>query len=168
MDKAGRLFGEIARLPRKGYKEIEDAGAKVREICERQLKAAELAFSVNEQQGVGLLKQLVQDYKDLPAGTQADLRLAEFERSKGQFPPAIERVKKALRMEGAEAYAAELDRARSLLERIVADGQERIRSAKETGATDRAKAAGLLRDIARQFGGTEASKAASEAAKAFE
>jgi hypothetical protein len=168
-DKAGKLFADIARIPRKGYKEIEAAAAKVREISERQFKAADLAFAVDEKQGIAILKQMVSDYKELPAGVEAEIRLAEVDFHKGITLPAIQRARGALRMEDQEAFAAPLERAKKLLEKLVAAGEERVAAARMVGLSgDRPKAAALLRQIAVDYAGTEASRKAVEAARAFD
>jgi len=166
--KAMKAYAEIARLPRRGYKEIEDAAAKVEELAARQFKAVDLAFSVDEKQGIALLKQMALDCKDLPAGIEAEVRLAELDLKNGAIQSAIQAVKKALRMDGWENCAAANAHAKEVLAKIVAVGQERIEFAKKTGSADRPKAIAALRAIATEFAGTEAAKRASEAAKLFE
>ncbi len=170
LDKAGRLFAEIARLPRKGYKEIEEAVARVQEISERQFKSADLAFSADDAgQGAAILRQMAADYKGLPQGMEAELRLAEIDVRKGVLATAIQRAKAALRLEGQEGFAPAVDHAERLLEKIAALGEDRIAAARKLGASgDRPKAAALLRQIALDFAGTEAARKAAEAARSFE
>jgi len=166
LDKAGKLFADIARNSRKGYKEIEDAAGKVREISARQFKAVELAFSADEKQAMTMLKQLAGDYKDLPSGVEAEIRLAEFDLTKGAIPSSIERAKRALRVEGQEAFVEEVAHAKKVMEKIAAEGNQRIAAALQLAqAGDRAKAVEAFRQIARDFAGTEAGKKAADVAK---
>jgi hypothetical protein len=166
---SGRLFADIARLPRKGYAEIADAAAKVREISERQFKAVDLALSLEPKQAVASLRQMAADYKDMPPGVDAEIRLAEVEVQEGSLASAVQRVKAVLRVEGQEGYAVPLERAQKLMERILAAGEERIAAARKLGlGGDRPKAAAALRQIAVDFAGTGVARAATETAKSFE
>ena len=166
--RAAKLFADIARIPRVGYKEIEKAGEKLEELVAKLWKAADLAFSVDEAQGVATLKRIAADFKDLPAGAEAEIRTGEVDLKNGAIPPAIQHVKAALRIEGHEGAAAVVAHAKELLTKIVAAGEERIEAAKKTGAADRSKGLSALRQIATEFAGTEAARKAAEAAKAFE
>jgi hypothetical protein len=166
--RAVKLYGEIARLPRTGYKEIEQAAAKVAELAARQWKSIDLAFSVDEKTGVAALQRMASDFKDLPAGAEAEVRLAEVDLKNGTIPFAIQHIKTALRLEGHEGAADVTGHAKEVLAKIVALGEARIDAAKTTGSTDRAKGSAALRQIAQEFAGTDAAKKAADAAKTFE
>jgi hypothetical protein len=163
---SGKLFADIARIPRKGYPEIAEAAAKAREIARREFVAVELA---DRTRGAALLKQMAADYKDLPEGVEADVRLAEVDLQGGALPSAISRVKNALRAEGQEPFATAVERAQKLMEKILSAGEERIAAARKLGLSgDRPKAAAALKAIAADYAGTALAREAADYARSFE
>jgi hypothetical protein len=166
---SGKLFADLARIPRKGYPEIGQAAAKARDIARRDFTAVELALAADRTRGAALLKQMTADYKELPEGVEADVRLGELDLQSGALPSAILRVKNALRSEGQEPFAAAVERAQKLMERILAAGEERIAAARKLGlAGERPKAAAALKAVAADYAGTALAKEAADYARSFE
>lgn len=82
----------IAVDGKRGYKEVDDAVSRLREIAADELKQAELAESVGPDAGIEFLEKLVKTYLESPPGVLAEIRIAKLEVVRGNAEAALRRL----------------------------------------------------------------------------
>ncbi len=152
---------EIAALNKVGYKEISDAQTALAETAEASFKNCDLVESVGLDQAIAYLDDLARLYKGTGPSLRAEVRIARLEHLKDSVQAAIQRLLKVLKND-PRIMAREMDEANAMMAQISRTGEEKIAAAL-TG--NRAEARNSLRQIARDYSGTEAGRRATEEAR---
>ena len=143
-----------------GYKEVEEATARLNEMAEGEFKQAELAASVNPADGIEFLEGVAKTYLGTPPEAQALIAIARLQRSIGRVQEAIQTLVKVSKLDPLK-YRREIATAEFLMGEISREGEVKIAKAADS-AEGRAKAREELRKLMKEYEGTPAGERATE------
>jgi hypothetical protein len=161
-DRAAKLFVEICVNGKAGYKEVAESQAKLGDLTDAAFRKGELACAVSVDSGVEYFEDMSKVYRTTAPGLRAEIMLAILDHARGKVQAAIQRLLKAAKNDPRQ-LKPELEAAGKALDDISKAGDAKIEAA--LGSADKALAKELVRNIAKDYAGTEAGKHAADASK---
>jgi hypothetical protein len=160
-EKGAKLIVDICLYGKTGYKEVAESHTKLGELTDPAFRKGELATAVSADMGAEYFEEMVKVYRTTPPGAKAEVFLALLDHARGNVQPAIQRLLRILKYD-PRAFRPEMDAAQKALEDISKAGDLKIEAAL---AGDKSAAKDVLRKLAKDYQGTDASLHAAAAAK---
>ena len=162
-DEAKALGGllSIVENGKLGYKLVGESKMLLEEHSKAAFRKAELAESVSRDAGIEYLQGLIKIYRKTPWSSRAEIRIARVEHHSGAVQPAIQRLQKIGKYT-KQRLGDESETAKQALAEVIRAGAEKIEQA--LALEDREEAKATLKQIARDYAGTDAGRRAALAA----
>ena len=162
-DEAKSLGGllSIVENGKTGYKLVSESKMLLEEHSKAAFQKAELAESVSQDDAIEYLQGLIKIYRKTPWSSRAEIRIALVEHHSGAIQPAILRLQKIGKYP-KQRLGDESETLKQALDELSRAGTEKIDEA--LALEDRAEAKETLKQIARDYAGTDAGRRAALAA----
>ena len=160
-DRGAKALVDFCQAAKPGYKETQEAAAKLTEISESALKRGELAESVSVDAGAVYYDDLSRTYGKTAPGVLAQIRLAFLEHERGNVRKALDSLVRLQKHERLSPH--ETEEIAKTLQEISKRGDAKIEAA--LASPDKASARDVLRRLATEYAGTDAGRRAADVAK---
>jgi hypothetical protein len=160
-DRGAKALVDFCQAAKAGYKETNEANAKLAEISESALRRGELAESVGVDAGAVYYEDLSRTYGKTAPGILSQVRLAFLEHERGNVRKAVDSLLKLQKQERLSSH--ETEEIGRTLQEISKRGDAKIDNA--LPSPDKAAVKDLLRKLASDYAGTEAGRRALDLTK---
>lgn len=160
-ERVAKALVDFCKAAKPGYKETQEAHAKLTEVSESALKRGELAESVSVDAGAVYYDDLSRTYGSTAPGVLAQIRLAFLEHERGNVRKALDSLVRLQKQERLSPH--ETEEIAKTLQEISKRGDAKIEAA--LAAPDKTAAREVLRRLASEYAGTEAGRRAADVAR---